>query len=215
MTSGETGVRAGQMIERYSIGERTVHAVAGLSYVYLLITGLAFWTPALFWLAALAGGGYLARLGHPWVGVVFALALVPMYVSWRHDMRTTDEDRVWRRAMGAYVRHDDRAVPPAGRFNYGQKTLYWLMIGGGVALLLSGIVLWNVAAIPPGWHVLRAMAALIHAGAALATIGGFIVHVYMGVAVVPGGLHAIVHGQVTEDWARRHHALWLSRLRSR
>lgn len=201
-------------IERYNVGERATHAVAALTYVYLLITGLAFWTPALFWLSALAGGGYLARLGHPWVGLLFALALTRMHASWRDDMHTTDEDRAWRRAMGAYARNDDTAVPPVGRFNYGQKMLYWLMAGGGAMLLLSGLVMWNVAAIPTDWHALRAVATLVHAVAALATIGGFIVHIYMGVAVVPGGLHAIIHGHVSEEWARQHHALWLARLRT-
>lgn len=202
-------------IERYNLGERAAHAAAALSYVYLLITGLAFWTPALFWLSALAGGGYLARLGHPWIGVVFALALTRMHGSWRGDMRTTDADRAWRRAMGAYARNDDAAVPPAGRFNYGQKMLYWLMLGGGFVLLLSGLVMWNVASLPPEWRLLRPLATVVHSAAALATIGGFIVHVYMGVAVVPGGLHAIIHGDVSEEWARQHHALWLARLRSR
>ena len=50
--------------------------------------------------------------------------------------------------------------------------------------------------------------------AALATIGGFIIHLYMGLAVVPEGLHAIVHGDVTEEWARHHHALWLAQVQS-
>ena len=51
---------------------------------------------------------------------------------------------------------------------------------------------------------------LVHAVAALATIGGIIIHIYMGIAVVPGGLHAILHGDVSERWARHHHALWVA-----
>ena len=58
-------------IVRYDFRERLVHAIAALSYVYLLLTGLAFWTPALYWLAIVLGGGYLSRLLHPWVGVFF------------------------------------------------------------------------------------------------------------------------------------------------
>ena len=55
---------------------------------------------------------------------------------------------------------------------------------------------------------LRSAAPLVHAIAALVTIGAFIVHIYMGIAVVPGGLHAIVHGDVSEGWARHHHPAW-------
>ena len=199
-------------IVRYQLRERLVHAVASLSYVYLLLTGLAFWTPALYWLAIVLGGGYLSRVFHPWIGLVFVAATSVMWVVWRRDMRVTDEDRRWRQAMGRYVRNEDGSVPPAGRFNYGQKMLFWLMAGGGIVLLLSGLVLWFVSSVPGDLTVLRSAAALTHAVSALLTIGGFIVHVYMGVAVVPGGLQAIVSGGVSEEWARAHHPLWLAQL---
>ena len=70
----------------------------------------------------------------------------------------------------------------------------------------------DLATLPPDlWaRSVRWLATLVHAVAALLTIGGFIVHVYMGVAVVPGGLRAIVHGDVSEEWARHHHPLWLA-----
>lgn len=201
-------------IQRYAFGERIVHSVAGLSYVYLLLTGLAFWTPALYWVAVVLGGGYLSRVLHPWVGLVFAAAVVWMYAVWRRDMRITVHDRVWRKAIGRYIRNEDERVPPAGRFNYGQKMLFWLMAWGGVALLISGLVMWYVAAVPEDFLVVRSVATLVHAVAALLTIGGFIVHVYMGVAVVPEGLTAIVHGDVSEEWARHHHPLWVAELRA-
>ena len=76
------------------------------------------------------------------------------------------------------------------------------------ALLISGVVLWFIASIPRELQVIRYVAVLVHAIAALATIGGIIVHIYMGIAVVPDGLHAILHGDVSEQWARHHHALW-------
>jgi formate dehydrogenase gamma subunit len=86
------------------------------------------------------------------------------------------------------------------------------MAGGGAALLASGVVMWFVAEVPWDLRILRYSATLVHAAAALVTIGGFIVHVYMGVAVVPGGLSAVIHGQVSDEWARRHHPLWLAEL---
>ena len=106
------------------------HALSGLSYVYLLLTGLAFWTPALYWIAVVLGGGYLTRLLHPWVGLVFSAAVLWMYLTWRRDMRITPEDRAWRRAMRFYMRNEDEKVPPAGRFNFGQKQLFSDGVGG-------------------------------------------------------------------------------------
>ena len=196
-------------IVRYRFGERMVHWAAAISYVYLLLTGLALWTPALYWIAVVLGGGFLTRALHPWVGVFFTGIVIWMWAMWRRDMRVTAADREWRAAMAQYIRNEDDRVPAAGRFNYGQKALFWLMVWGAVALLVSGLVLWVPDAVPVNLRVLRDAAILVHAVAALVTIGGFIVHLYMGIAVVPGGLSAITHGEVTEEWARHHHPRWL------
>ena len=64
-------------------------------------------------------------------------------------------------------------------------------------------------AFPRELRVIREIAILVHAIGALLTIAGFIVHLYMGVAVVPGGLAAMTHGDVSEQWARHHHPLWV------
>jgi formate dehydrogenase subunit gamma len=191
-----------------------MHALVAIAYVYLLLTGLAFWTPALYWVAGVLGGGYLSRVLHPWVGLLFTAAVLWMFVVWRRDMRVTPEDRAWGRAVRYYIRNEDHKVPPVWRFNLGQKQFFWLMVVTGIALLLSGLVLWFAASIPWELRALRYAAILVHAVAALATIGGFIIHLYMGIAVVPSGLHAIVHGEVTEEWARTHHPLWLDQVRS-
>lgn len=204
-----TSPPANARIVRYVFRERLVHALAAVSFVYLLLTGLAFWTPALYWLATVLGGGYLSRALHPIVGVFFAGVVVAMFVEWRGVMRTTAADREWRRSVVHYIRNDDSRVPGAGRFNYGQKLMFWAMVWGTLALLISGVVLWFPATVPAAWRAGRELAILVHAISGLVTIGAFIVHLYMGLAVVRGGLDAVLRGEVSEEWARHHHPLWL------
>ena len=43
------------MILRYTLSERIVHWISGLTYIYQLMTGLAFYTPHLFWMASVLG----------------------------------------------------------------------------------------------------------------------------------------------------------------
>ena len=195
-------------ILRYTLGERVIHWVAGLTYVYLLLTGLAFWSPYLFWIAMFFGGGPTARFWHPWMGLIFTASVVWMYRIWHRDMRATLADREWAKHVGDYIRNQDENLPPIGRFNIGQKQFFWLMLIGGIALLLSGVALWLVNDIPWSWRWLRYTAVLVHAVAALATIGGFIIHVYMGTAMVRGGFTSIIRGEVSTAWARTHHRLW-------
>src|SRR5437016_2285299 len=63
--------RGGGWIERYAFAERVNHWIGSAAYLYLLVTGLAFWSPYLYWMAALVGGGPTARFWHPWIGVLF------------------------------------------------------------------------------------------------------------------------------------------------
>jgi len=210
MSASQTipAVREGRVL-RYTLEERIHHWLAGLTYVYCLITGLAFWSPYLFWLAALAGGGAVARFWHPWSGVLFTISVLWIYKLWRQDMAITDLDRKWSKAMKYYVENQDEKLPPAGRFNYGQKLFFWLMLWGGILLVLSGFGLWFVESIP-AW--LRHLSIAVHVIAALATIAGFIIHVYMGTAMVRGGFSAIVTGEVTSAWARHHHPVWYEKV---
>jgi formate dehydrogenase subunit gamma len=199
---------AGDRILRYTLSERIHHWFAGLSYIYCLITGLAFWSPYLFWLAIIVGGGPTARFWHPWFGLVFTASVLWMYKIWRSDLLTTDADRAWWKASQYYIRNEDEKLPPIGRFNYGQKIFFWLMFYGVILLLLSGLVLWFVESIPWSSRWLRYLAVAVHVAAGLATIGAFIIHVYMGTAMVRGSFTSMIRGEVSSTWAKTHHRLW-------
>jgi formate dehydrogenase subunit gamma len=82
----------------------------------------------------------------------------------------------------------------------------------GVLLLLSGVVLWFPEYIPWNLRVLRYIAVLVHASSAMATIGLFLIHVYMGVFAERGAIDSVIHGDVTEDFVRRYHPGWYKEL---
>lgn len=203
------------MILRYTLAERVVHWIAGLTYLYQLLTGLAFYSPHLFWIAAVLGGGPTSRYWHPWVGLLFTAALFWMFQTWRSDMRITAVDREWSKAIGHYIRNEDEQLPPIDRFNAGQKYFFWVMLFAGFVMLISGVVLWFPEKIPWSLRSLRYTAILLHVSAALISIGAFIIHVYMGTAMVRKGFTSIVRGTVTPAWARMHHRLWYNRVTGR
>ena len=196
------------MIERYTFKERICHWLTGFAYLYCLATGLAFYTPYLFWLAIVLGGGPTTRFWHPFIGLLFFLAAMWMHQIWRGDVAMTAADRAWLDASKNYVENRDDLVPPQGRFNAGQKIFYWAMFYGALLLLLSGLFMWFPERIPFDLRWIRPIVVFIHEGAAVITIGAFIIHVYMGVFMVPGSLAAMLTGYVSKDWAWTHHRLW-------
>jgi formate dehydrogenase subunit gamma len=195
-------------ILRYTFSERVHHWLGSLFYIYCMITGLAFWSPYMYWLAALVGGGPTARFWHPWFGLGFTVSMIWMYAMWKRDMQITEADRRWSASMEYYIKNEDEKLPPVGRFNYGQKLFFWLMFFGVLLLLISGLGLWFVEDIPWSLRWLRYLSVVVHVVAALATIGGFIIHVYMGTAMVRGGFSSIIRGEVSRVWAKTHHRLW-------
>lgn len=199
-------------IKRYSLAERVVHWTSAITYVYVLATGLAFYSPHLYWIAIILGGATTSRYWHPILGVIFVATLAVMLRSWLGDMRITAVDKSWGRAMNHYITNEDEALPPVDRFNLGQKYFFWVMVCGGGGLLLSGAILWFPELIPWNLRILRMAAILVHVSCALITIGAFIIHVYMGTAMVRGGFTSIIRGEVSPAWARTHHRLWYERV---
>jgi len=193
---------------RYPFWERCNHWIAAGSYLYCLLTGLAFWSPWLLWIAVVLGGGQNARVLHPWAGLLFAYSTARMYGYWARDMHGTESDRAWWRALPLYVRNQDRSMPPAGRYNGGQKALFWSFVYGALALLLSGLLLWFPERIPWSLRGLRYLAVVLHPAAALFTIGNFMIHIYMSVFAEPGALRSAVRGDVSLEFAKRFHPEW-------
>jgi formate dehydrogenase subunit gamma len=197
-----------EQLTRYTFGERVNHWFGSITYIYLLITGLAFWSPYLYWLAAVVGGGSTARLWHPWVGLLFAASYFWMSIQWRRDMEVDADDQAWKHEIKAYINNEDDKLPPVGRFNWGQKIFFWGMVYSTILLLLSGIGLWYTEAIPWKFHILRFAIILVHASVALITIGLFLIHVYMSTILEEGSFGSMVHGYVTRAWAWTFHRKW-------
>ena len=199
-------------IERYTFRERVMHWLTGLTYLYCLATGLAFYSPHLYWLAAVLGGGPTSRFWHPILGIVFLMGTLWMNNLWHRDMEMTETDKRWLDRVENYVTNRDDLLPLQDRFNAGQKLFYWLMLYGALLLLLSGFFLWLPEYIPRQAAWVRSLMVLVHEIAALATIGGFIIHIYMGIFFIPGSMTAITTGWVSRAWAKTHHRLWYMRV---
>ena len=208
------GHRDGDLIVRYSLGERINHWIGALTYIYLMLTGLAFWSPYLFWLAIVFGGGPIARFWHPWVGLAFAVSLFWTFGEWRRDMQVDADDRAWAKAMPEYIENRDDKLPPQGRFNFGQKLFFWGMFYSVILLLLSGVSLWYTEALPWSLRSLRYLAILIHASVAMITIGLFLIHVYMSTILEEGSFGSMIHGTVTRAWAWTFHRKWYEQVKN-
>jgi formate dehydrogenase subunit gamma len=163
--------------------------------------------PALFGLSGLFGGGPWTRILHPYIGLFMVVAFALLAVRfWSHNFMQP-ADWKWLRQMRDVVNNREDRLPEVGRYNAGQKLLYWVIVVCLAGLLLTGIVIWR--AYFSDYFSIRVvrLAALLHAFCAFVLITSIIVHIYSAIWV-KGSVHAMIRGTVTPGWAWKHHRAW-------
>ena len=202
-------------VQRYNFAERAYHWINAVAYTYLMLTGLALFTPLAYWLAYIFGGPAIIRYWHPWIGLIYLATIFWMHRMWKRDMQKIPEDERWSKNIRAYAENRDELMPPQGRFNAGQKQFWWVMLYCTFILLITGIIMWIPEKMPRELHWVLPITVFIHSATALITIAAFIIHVYMSVWVTPGSMKAMVEGHVSTNWARTHHRLWFEKITGR
>ena len=198
---------AARMLQRYKDGDRMNHWFIALMFVLAGLSGLAFFHPSLFFFTHLFGGGPWARILHPFLGVLMFLGFAGMCMRLWKDNVVNDADREWKKHMGDMLRGNKAAMPPVGKYNYGQKLVFWMMVGSLVVLLVTGLMFWRPWFAPYfPVDALRA-AVLLHSIAAVVLVAATIMHVYAAIWV-KGTVRAMTRGTVSESWAKTNHALW-------
>jgi formate dehydrogenase subunit gamma len=194
-------------IVRYTAGTRINHWIIAISFVLLALSGLALFHPALFWLTNLFGGGPWTRILHPFIGCVMVAAFYLLSVKFWRDNYLQRRDWIWLRKINDVVANREENLPEVGRYNGGQKLLFFTLVVCLVGLLLSGVVIWRVYfSVFFSIDTIRA-AADVHAIFAFVLICAIVVHIYAGIWV-KGSIRAMTRGWVTPGWAWKHHRAW-------
>jgi formate dehydrogenase subunit gamma len=201
------------LLPRFGVSERFAHWLLAVAFASMLASG-----------AFMGGIGplhhhvlLLVHVGSAVGLIVGVAALLTARLSRRplvqaaHDLGALSAaDRRWlRQAPRAYLAGGE--LPPAGRFNAGQKVNARLVLLAMLALYVSGVASLHryTSIVDPirflaGFHGLAA-------GAATLLVAG---HVYLAV-LHPATRHAlrgITLGTVRRDWAEEHHADWVASL---
>jgi len=206
---------AQMQVPRYSGSARINHWIVAVSFVLLMISGLALFHPSLYGLTALFGGGPTARWLHPWLGVVLVIGFLGLFLRFFVANLPEKTDWVWLARLRHVLAGREEYLPEIGKYNAGQKFVFWSQAILVLVMFVTGIGLW-----PAGLAYFeellgfkatidqRRLAAVLHAGSAVLTIAIWIIHVYAAIWV-RGTISAMTRGTVTGGWAWRHHRKWL------
>jgi formate dehydrogenase subunit gamma len=203
--------RSGQKILRFKAFERFSHWLTAVSFVALGLTGLNITFGKIVLLPLIGPDAFsslsqAAKFVHNFTSFSFMAGLVLIAAIFFKDNFLERVDIEWLRQGGGFIKGKHA---PAGRFNLGEKLVYWLSLAAGVAVSLSGLLLLfpfygtNIADMQ--------LAQVAHAVVAILFVALILAHVYIGTLGMEGAFEAMGTGEVDLNWAKEHHDLWLAR----
>src|ERR1700727_565229 len=201
--------RSGKKIKRFNPFERFSHWLTAVSFVVLALTGLNITFGKVLLLPLIGAEAFStlsqgAKYAHNFVGFSFMAGLVLIVTLWLKDNIPKMIDLEWLKQGGGFIKSKHA---PAGRFNAGEKLVFWFALGAGAAVIASGFVLLfpfylaNIA----GMQV----AQVVHAVVAVLFVAVILAHIYIGTLGMEGAFEAMGTGEVDLNWAKEHHDQWL------
>ncbi len=201
--------RSGRTVIRFNMFERFVHWMTATCFIILAISGvnITFGKSLLLPLIgpeAFTAWSQWAKYAHNYLSFPFTIGVVLIFLMWITGNIPNRTDVEWVKRGGGMLGNDH---PPAWRFNAGQKMIYWIVVIGGTAVAITGYILM----FPFYGTTVSGMqlAQIIHGIVALLFIAAMLAHIYIGSIGMEGAFEAMGTGEVDENWARQHHALWL------
>ena len=203
--------RSGRKILRFKAFERFSHWLTAVSFVILGLTGLNVTFGKLVLLPIVGWDAFseiseIAKYLHNFTAFAFMVGLVLIVVIFFKDNLPEKVDLDWLRQGGGFIKNKHA---PAGRFNLGEKLVYWLSLVAGIAVSLSGLLL-----LFPFYGTDIAdmqVAQGAHAVVAVLFVALILAHIYIGTLGMEGAFKAMGQGDVDLNWAKEHHDLWLAR----
>ena len=147
-----------------------------------------------------------AKYVHNFTSFSFMAGLVLIAAIFFKDNFLERVDIDWLKQGGGFIKGKHA---PAGRFNLGEKLVFWLSLAAGVAVSVSGLLLLfpfygtNIAEMQ--------LAQVVHAVVAILFVALILAHIYIGTLGMEGAFEAMGTGEVDLNWAKEHHDLWLAR----
>jgi len=202
--------RSGRKILRFKAFERFSHWLTAVSFVLLGLTGLNITFGKILLLPVVGPDAFsdiseAAKYVHNFVSFSFIAGLVLITVIFFRDNLPERVDIEWLREGGGFIKNKHA---PAGRFNLGEKLVYWLSLAAGVAVSVSGLLLLfpfyetNIADMQ--------LAQGVHAIVAILFVALILGHIYIGTLGMEGAFEAMGSGEVDLNWAKEHHDRWLA-----
>lgn len=201
--------RSGRTVMRFDVFERGVHWMTAVSFIVLGLSGLNITYGKVLLLPLVGAPAFsdisvILKYAHNYLSFPFTVGIVCIIFMWAKDNIPDRIDVEWLKQGGGIIGHK---LPPARRFNAGQKGTFWIVVLGGTIMAISGYVLlfpfYGTGIANMQW------AQMFHGVVAVLFVAAILAHIYIGTLGMEGAFEAMGTGEVDMNWAKEHHKLWV------
>ena len=203
-----------KMIVRTKFVDRACHWTVVICFFLVAVSGISFFFPTLQWLTETFGTPQMGRILHPFFGVLIFVVLMFMFVRFVHHNIPDKQDIPWVKGIVEVLKGNEHKVAKVGKYNAGQKMMFWTIMSMIFVLLVTGVIIWRPYFAPAFSIPVIRFALMLHSFAAVALIVVIMVHIYAALWV-KGTITAMVEGWVTSTWAKKHHPRWYREVRQK
>jgi len=195
------------VILRHHSRDRVLHWLLTIAFLFTASSGLALFHPSLFWLTNLTGGGPWTAILHPFIGLVMAVVFLWFALPAWGVNQLTPNDIAWLKGIRYVVSGEEEKLPEVGKYNAGQKMLYFTLMTCVLLLTVTGIVIWREYFAGNFPVTTVRLGALAHAFLAFVLFICIVVHV-SAATWEEGSIRSMIRGTVTLGWAYKHRRAW-------
>ena len=141
---------------------------------------------------AFSAFAHYGKIAHNYLSFPFVLGILMMLVLWIRDNIPEKADLPWIKQGGGFLNNGFH--PEAGRFNAGQKMIFWTVVLGGLAMALSGYMLMFPFYLTGvgGMQISH----IIHSLGTAVMVAVILGHIYIGTLGMEGAFDAMGNGEV-------------------
>ncbi len=231
------GEKTGETVLRFRLIERLAHWTMAIPFVILAVTGLSLLFGRIAFIPLFGKDIFMpiagiGKLVHHYIAWAFMFGVILSFILWAWKNLPAKVDFKWLIVAGGMFKKG--VHPSAGKFNAGEKILFWMVMFFGVIISLTGLSLlfpYQISFLTPVLEAANSLglpsllgiapfdtvlapqeemqyANLLHTIIAFVYMAVIIAHIYLGSIGMEGALPSMTKGRVETQWAKEHHDLW-------
>lgn len=196
-----------KMIVRTKFIDCACYWTVVICFFLVALFGILFFFLTLQWLTQTFGTLQMGRILHLFFGIAIFVALMFMFVRFVHYNILDKKDILWLLNIVEVLKGNEHKVADVGKYNAGQKMMFWLIMSMIFVLLVTGVIIWRLYFAQYFLMQVVCYSLLIYAAAGIILIYAILIYMYMAFWV-KGLIKGMIEGKVSCCWAKKHYLRW-------